>query len=183
MLTNCVKHLVTLIENKDSHAPKPQVFIPNQRVETTRRPDNDVRMRVFVLEYFGILYYGSASIKDTSLDVGHVFAEPIVLVANLESQLTCVAHDQYGTLAGNRFDLLQGRENEHSRFTETGFGLANNVTTKERLRNTGLLDCGYRWMLDRALSKTIRTRGGRRVRIGKILQSSVRPSVVVTAAR
>lgn len=99
-----------------------------------------MRMGLLVLEDFGILLDRSTTVEDTSLDVGHVLAEAVVLVANLEGQLAGMAHDQDGTLASNRLDLLKGGKDEDSRLTKTGLGLTDDVASKESLWDTGLLD-------------------------------------------
>ena len=97
-------------------------------------------MSILVLQHLGILDDGSAAVEDTSLDVRHVLAETVVLIANLESQFAGVAHDQDRALAGDGFDLLKGGQDEHSRLTETGLGLADDITTEKSLRNAVLLD-------------------------------------------
>lgn len=97
-------------------------------------------MRFLVLEDFRILLDGSTTVEHTSLDIWHVLAETVVLVSDLEGQLASVAHDQNGTLASNRLDLLKGGKDEHGRLTKTGLGLADNVTSEESLRDASLLD-------------------------------------------
>lgn len=97
-----------------------------------------------ILEDFGILLNRRTTVEDTGLNVRHILAETVVLVSNLEGQLAGVAHDQDGTLASNRFDLLEGSEDEHSRLTETRLRLADNITSEESLGNTGLLDYSNR---------------------------------------
>ncbi len=139
-LTCGVKHLVALIQHENSNAVETQIFVANQGVETAGSTDNDVRMGVLVLQELGILLDGSATVEDAGLDVGHVLAEAIVLVANLESQLTGMAHDQDGTLAGDGLDLLKRGQDEDGSFTKTRLGLADYVTSQKSLRNTVLLD-------------------------------------------
>ena len=98
-------------------------------------------MSILVLEDLGVLLDRGTTIEDSSLDVGHVLGETVVLIADLESQLTSVAHDQDRALASDGLDLLKGRENEHSSLTETRLRLTDDVTTEKGLRDTGLLNC------------------------------------------
>lgn len=140
-LTNLIKHLVALIEDEHSDTAKTEVLVADKGVQAARCADNDVGVGILVLEYLGILLDRSTTVEDAGLDVGHVLAEAVVLVANLEGQLTGVAHNQHGALAGNRLDLLEGREDEDGSLTETGLGLADDVTTKHSLGNGGLLNC------------------------------------------
>lgn len=143
-LTNLVEHLVALVEHEDAHTSQAQVLVPDEGLQTTRGADNDVRVRVLVLEDLGILGDGSTTVEDTRLDVGHVLAEAAVLVLDLEGQLTSVAHNQDGALSSDRLNLLQRGQDEHGRLSETGLGLADDVTSEEGLGDTGLLDCRYR---------------------------------------
>lgn len=100
-----------------------------------------MRVGVLVLENLGVLLDGSATVEDASLDVGHVLGETVVLVADLESQLTSVAHDQDRAFAGDGLDLLKGCEDEDRSLTETRLGLADDITSEKRLRDTCLLNC------------------------------------------
>lgn len=140
-LTNLVEHLVALVENEHADAAEAEVLVADERVKTTGSTDDDVGMSLLVLEDLGILLDRSTTVEDAGLDVGHVLAETVVLVANLESELTSVAHDEDGALAGDGLNLLKGGKDEHSCLTETGLGLADDVTTKHGLGDTCLLNC------------------------------------------
>lgn len=140
MLTCSIEHLVTFIEHEDPDAVETQILVANQGVETTGSTDDDMRMGILVLKDLGIFLNGSATVEDAGLNVGHVLAEAVVLVADLESQLASVAHDQNGALASNRLDLLKRGQDEDSSLTETRLGLADDVTSQKSLRNTILLD-------------------------------------------
>src|SRR5690606_35378942 len=139
--TNLVKHLVALIQDEDTDASKTQDLIPNQRVQATWGTHDDVGAGVLVLDLLHVLLDGSTAVEDLSLDVGHVLAEAVVLVLDLEGQLASVAHDEDRNLAVDRLDLLKGGENEDGRLSESGLGLADDITSEERLGDTGLLDC------------------------------------------
>lgn len=143
-LTGLVKHLVALIENKDADTAKAECLVADKGLETTRSTNNDVRASLLVLQGLHVGLDWSTTIEDTSLDVGHVLAEAVVLVANLVSKLTSVAHDHNRNLAINRLNLLQSGEHKDGSLTETRLGLADNITTEKCLGNTGLLDCRSR---------------------------------------
>lgn len=140
-LTRSIKHLVTFVEHEYFDASESKRLVAYESFESSRSADNDVRAGVLALEDFGVFHDGSASIEDTCLDVRHVFAEPVVLVANLVSQLTSVAHNDDGNFSIDGLDLLEGSENEDSCLSQARLGLADNISTKKSLGNTGLLDC------------------------------------------
>jgi hypothetical protein len=140
-LTNLVKHLIALVQDEHADVSKTQVLVADKGVETARGADNDVGVSLLVLEDLGILLDGSAAVEDASLDVGHVLAESVVLVADLESQLTSMAHNQDRALSGDRLDLLEGGENKDSRLAETRLGLADDVAAEHGLGNACLLNC------------------------------------------
>lgn len=148
-----VEHLVALIKDKDTNTAQSQELVADQSVKPARCTDNDVRVGVLVLQNLGVLLDGSTTVEDARLDVGHVLGESVVLVANLECQLTGVAHDQDRALAGDGLNLLQSGEDEDSSLSETRLGLADDVTTKKSLRNTCLLDCTIDPMLENGLAR------------------------------
>lgn len=92
---------------------EPEVLIADKRVEATGRGNDDVRVRFLVLELLDILVDLDATVEDRCPDVRDVFAEPCVLVLDLEGELSSVAHDQYGGLAIDRFDLLESGQDEN----------------------------------------------------------------------
>jgi hypothetical protein len=71
-----------------------------------------VRASVLVLECLYVGLDGSSTVEHTGLDIGHVLAETVVLVTNLVSQLSGVAHNNDGDLSVHRLDLLKGSENK-----------------------------------------------------------------------
>lgn len=117
------------------------MLVADKGVETTRGSDDDVRMGFLVLEELGILLDGSAAIENTGLDVRHILAKPVVLITNLKCQLTGVAHNQDRALASDGLDLLERSQDEDCGLSETGLGLADNVTTKHSLGDACLLNC------------------------------------------
>lgn len=129
------------------------MLVANKGVETTGSSDDDVGVSLLVLQNLGILLDGSATVEDAGLDVGHVLGEPVVFVADLEGQLTGVAHDQNGALAGDGLDLLEGGEDEDRGLSETRLGLADDVTTEKGLGDTCLLNCKVESMLEYDLAR------------------------------
>jgi len=100
-----------------------------------------VRVSLLAAQDLDILLDRSAAIEHASLDVRHILGEAVVLVLDLVGKLTGVAHDQYGGLAGDRFDLLQAGQDEDGGLSETGLGLAHHIRAKNSLGNDVLLDC------------------------------------------
>ena len=137
-----VKHLVTLIENEDADASKAQDLITDKRVQTARRSYDDVRAGILVLDNLDILLDGGTTVEHASLDVRHVLAEPVVLVSDLERELTGVAHNQDRDLAVDGLDLLERGQDKDGCLSETRLGLRDDVASEERLGDTGLLNCG-----------------------------------------
>lgn len=140
--TNLVKHLIALVQHENADAAEAQDLIAHKGVQAARGAHDDVGARVLVLDRLNVLLDGGAAVEDARLDVGHVLAEAVVLVADLERQLAGVAHDQDGHLAVDGLDLLERRQGEDSRLSETRLGLADDVASEESLGDTGLLNCG-----------------------------------------
>lgn len=156
LLTDLIEHLVALIEDENADAAEAENLVADQRVKSARGAHDDMGAGLLVLDRLDILLDGGTAVKDTSLDIGHVLAETVVLVANLEGKLTSVAHNQHGDLALNGLNLLQGGQDEDGRLSETRLGLADDISTEESLRDTGLLDCWIAPKLDMC-SKSRRT--------------------------
>lgn len=143
-LTNLVEHLVTLVEDKDADTTEAEILVPNKGLQTTWGTDDDMRMGILVLKELSILGDRSSTVEHAGLDIRHVLAETVVLVANLEGQLASVAHNQHSALASHRLDLLEGGQDEDSCLTKTRLGLADNVTSEKSLGDTSLLDYRFR---------------------------------------
>jgi hypothetical protein len=140
-LTRLVEHLIALIENEDANASETKSLVTDKSLKTAGSTNNDVGASLLVLQGLNVLLDGSTTVEDTGLDIGHVLAEAVVLVANLVGELTSVAHDHHGDLSVDGLNLLESGENKDSSLTQTRLGLADNITTKEGLGNAGLLDC------------------------------------------
>jgi hypothetical protein len=129
-LTRLIKHLVALIQDENANAAKTESLVADKSLETTWSTNNDVGAGVLVLEGFHVRLDGSTTIEDGCLDVGHILAETVVLITNLVSKLTSVAHDHNRNFSVDGLDLLQSSKDEDSRLTKTGLGLADNITTE-----------------------------------------------------
>jgi hypothetical protein len=138
--TYLFQHLVTLIENENLDASQSQMLVTDERIKAPRRCDNDMWMLVLILQNLNVLLHRGATVKNSSLDVRHVFAEPSIFVLNLICKLSGMAHHKDGDLPRNRVDLLKSRKDEDGSLTETRFGLAEDVGAEDRLRNAYLLD-------------------------------------------
>ena len=141
VLTNLVQHLVALVQDEAVDAAKSQLLVSYKCVETTGRSNNDVGVCLLVLQDSLVLLNVDTSVEDGSLYGRHVLAESCVLVLDLESKLTRVAHDQHAGLAVDGLDLLQSRKHEHSRLSKTRLGLTEYIRAEDSLWNALLLDC------------------------------------------
>lgn len=141
-LTNLVKHLVTLVENKSLDVAERKLLVADEGVKTTGSSDDDVGESVLVRQSLDILLDGSTTVEDGGLHIRKILAESSVFVLDLISQLTSVAHNQDGTLPRNRLQLVKGGKYEDSRLSKTGLGLAENIDVQNSGRNANLLDYG-----------------------------------------
>jgi hypothetical protein len=93
MLTNLIQHLVTFIQNENLAVSETKELVSDECVQSTWGGHNYVRVRILVLEDFGIFLNWGSAVEDSGLNVRHVLAETGVLVLNLVGQLTSMAHD------------------------------------------------------------------------------------------
>lgn len=140
-LTDLVKHLIALVQDEHADISETQVLVTDKSIETTRGADDDVGVSLLVLQELSVFLDGGTTVEHAGLDVGHVLAEAVVLVTNLEGQFAGVAHNQNRALSGNRFNLLEGGENEDSSLAETRLRLADDIATEHGLGNACLLNC------------------------------------------
>jgi len=135
-----VEHLVALVENEDTDAAQTKVLVTNQRIQPAGSTNDNVGVSVLILENLSILGDGSTAVEDPSFDLRHVLAKAGVLVADLKSELTSVAHNKDRALSGNGLHLLEGGKDEDGRLSETRLSLADDVTAKHGLGDTALLN-------------------------------------------
>jgi hypothetical protein len=136
-----VEHLVALIEDEGFDVAQGKNLVADKSIETARGSNNDIRVRLLVLEELDVLCHGCSAVEDRGLDVWEVFAESCVLVLDLVSQFASVAHDQHLTLSRNGFELMQGSKDEYCGLTKTGLGLAEDIDVEHCRGNAYLLDC------------------------------------------
>lgn len=79
--------------------------------------------------------------RTSSLDIRHIFRETRILILDLERQFTGMTKNDHSHFIRTWFDLLQGSQHEHSRFTHTRFRLTQNIGTENGLWDTFLLNC------------------------------------------
>ena len=96
---------------------------------------------LLVLEDLSVLLDRGSAVENGALDVGHVFRESGVFVANLIGKLPGVTHDEDGGFPRDGVNLLEGRQDENRSLAETGFSLAEDIRTEDCLRDADLLDC------------------------------------------
>jgi hypothetical protein len=135
---------------------KAQMPITDERIDTARRSNNNVRVSLFVGEELDILLDWCTAVKDTDLDVGQELGETVVLIADLVGQLACVAHDQNACDAGLwlLLHLLQSSQDENSGLSETRLGLAKDIVAENCLRDGNLLDYRAHCMSERVFKRS-----------------------------
>ena len=141
LITNLVQHFIAFIKDEDFDVSKAKLLLSDQRIQTTRSSDDNMRVGIFVGKGFDILLHRCASVKDCCFHFWEIFAEPGVLVLNLVGEFTGVTHDKDCALARHRLDLLECSEDEDGCLSETGLGLAEDIGSKDGLRDAHLLDC------------------------------------------
>jgi hypothetical protein len=118
------------------------MLIPDQAVQPSRRGNNNVRTGIRVLDQVDVFLDRRATVKHSSPHFRHVLAESRVLVSDLEGEFTGMTEDKHRDFAVNRLNLLKRCKDKHCRFTEPGFGLAEDIGGENRLWETNLLDLG-----------------------------------------
>lgn len=136
-----LKHLVAFIENEHANVSKAQLLIANQGIHSSGCGDDDVWMSLGLRKHVVILLNWGSTVEYRRLDLWQILCEAGVLILDLERQLASVAHDKDGRLAIDGLNLLEAGENEDGSFAQTRLGLADNVGSKDGLRDTDLLDC------------------------------------------
>jgi hypothetical protein len=144
-LTNLVQHLVAFVKNEHADVPQPKLLVADESIQTSGSGHDDMRMGIFVRENLVILRNGGTTVEDGSLDLRHVPAEARILVLDLVSELSSVAHHQHRGLAVDGLDLLKTGQDEDGRLAQSGFRLADDIGAENRLRDANLLDCSESW--------------------------------------
>jgi len=143
-LTKRLKHFVTFIKDEELEVLEVQDLVVYQLQNTTRSTNHNVRVFCSFQQVL-VLVDRNASIEDGSSDARQVLAETVEFVANLVSQLSCVAEHQAADTR-SRLELLQSRQNKYCGLTHTGFGLADDVCAQDRLWDALVLNCGFEFV-------------------------------------
>ena len=157
-LTELFQHLVTLVENKVLDLRGVELLVADERHHTTGGADNDVRALLLGGKDLLVGRDRGSTVEDGGADLRHVLRETRELVTDLVREFTGVTEDNNADLAVDRLaiesarcshkqtipdwhsQLLKTGKNEHGRLTHTRLGLTENVSAKDGLGDTLLLD-------------------------------------------
>lgn len=90
LLTQLLQHFITLIKHKVFDVLQAEALVVDEGQGTSRSSDDNVR--TVLLQDFLVLLDGQATKEHGHLDTGHVLGEALILFADLEGQLSSVAH-------------------------------------------------------------------------------------------
>lgn len=99
-----------------------------------------MRGLILVLQNLLIFLDWYTAIEYLISKVWEVLGESFELLLDLEGQFSGVTHDEGGRWLGVIIQLLQDGEDEDGGLSETGYSLAEDITTIVGLRNALLLD-------------------------------------------
>ena len=139
-LTKLFEHFIALVQNEMLDFGSVENLVSDESVEAAWGGDHDVRALCLVAEEVCILCNRSATEESADTDVGHVLGETSILVLDLESELPSVAQNNDRHLAVDRLELLKRRQDEHRRLSVTRLCLAQDVHSKDSLRDALLLN-------------------------------------------
>merc|ERR1719273_1139728 len=133
-----LQHLVTLVQHEMFQVFQWELFALDEGEDPAWSSHNN--MRTVALQNLLILRDRHPSKKHSNLDVGEKLGEPLVLLTDLEGQLSGVTHHQHRNLSIHGLNLLESSQNKYSSFPHTGLGLAQNVHTQDSLGDALVLD-------------------------------------------
>ena len=153
-----VQHFVALVQDKVLDALEVEGLGADEAEDAARGADHDVR--AVLLQGLLVLVDGHTAEEDGDLQVLHVLGETLVLLRDLEGQLTGVAHGDDGRGADRAenyarsalpaldlpigdFELLESGQDENGRLTHTGLGLADNIHTSDGLGDALVLNLNF----------------------------------------
>lgn len=90
LLTQLLQHFITLIKHKVFDVLQAEALVVDEGQCTSWSSDDDVRT-VFLQDVL-VLLHGHATEEHGHFNAGHVLGEALVLFADLEGQLSSVAH-------------------------------------------------------------------------------------------
>jgi hypothetical protein len=134
-----LQHFIALIENEMLEMLQVELLVADEGENAAGCADND--MRCHRLQRLLVLLNRHAAEEHSDLNARHVLAEALIFLADLESELASMTHDEDVGLIVGGFELLEGGENEHGRLSHTTLGLAENVHAQNGLWNAFVLNC------------------------------------------
>ena len=139
-LTKLFEHFVALVQDEVLDLGGVEDLVSYEGVQTAGGGDHDMGALGLVAEEVGVLDHRGTAEESADTDVGHVLGETSVLVLDLESKLTGVAQNNDRHLAVDRLELLKSSQDEDSRLSVTRLCLAQDIHSKDGLRDALLLD-------------------------------------------
>lgn len=136
-LTKLVKHLITFIKDKVLQMLEIKRLVANQSQDPSRSSNDNVGAIVFQSCF--IFCNSHPSKEHSNLDPIHVFAEPLIFLADLEGQFSGVTHDKHGNLFVHNFQLLKSSKNKDCRLAHSRLGLAHYIKPQYGLRDALVL--------------------------------------------
>lgn len=95
-----LQHLIALIKNEVFDVLQAEGLLEDECADTPGSSNNN--MRAVLFQDLLILLDGHATKEHRHLDSGHVLGETLILFANLEGQLSSVAHNKDRDLEQNK---------------------------------------------------------------------------------
>jgi len=103
------------------------VLVPNQTVQPPGRSNYDMRTGIRILDQVNILLNRRAAVKNSRPNFRHILAESRVFIPDLKGEFTGVTKNENRDFSVHGLDLLEGRKDKDGRFTETRFGLTEDI--------------------------------------------------------
>merc|ERR1719273_1574075 len=133
-----LQHLVTLVQHEMLQVLQWELLALDEGQNPAGSSNNN--MRTVALENLLVLRDRHPSEKHSNLDVGQKLGESLVLLTDLEGQLSGVTHHQHRNLSIHGLNLLESSQNKYSSFSHARLGLAQNVHTQDSLGDALVLD-------------------------------------------
>lgn len=136
-LTQLLQHLVAFVEDEMFEIFQVKLLVANERENSARCADHN--MWRHCLQSLFVLLHWHATEEHPNFNAGHVLAETLVFLADLEGQLTSVAHNQNVDIVVGWFQLLKSCQDEDGGLSHTRFSLAQDVHPQNSLWNAFVL--------------------------------------------
>lgn len=149
LLTDFLKHFVTLVKDEDLEVGKVEVTSLDEGEHSSWGSNNDVWL-FETLEQSDVLIDRNTTIDDLSSHVGELSLESQELLLDLISELSVVTENESRARLRVLGKLMENGKDEDSSLSHTRFGLAEDIDTHHCLRDAFLLD--FRRVLETALS-------------------------------